>query len=211
MIKIYIQEIPVFLCSTIEMANFKMDDTIHSVQFSDKDSLFSLIESIENKSLEKKVVILYASDITVLQEAFFSFYKIMEAAGGLVFNTTGEVLAIRRMGFWDLPKGKIEKGESPEDAAVREVQEETGLFQISLDNFLMHSYHTYIDPRKNRRVLKKTHWYKMRTIESKLTPQTEEDIESALWLALSDLQQKTPIYRNILDLVNTFLTIDKSK
>jgi 8-oxo-dGTP pyrophosphatase MutT (NUDIX family) len=167
----------------------------------DKDSLFSLIESIENGEITHPFLILQASDFEQLKQAFFSHYKLIEAAGGLVFNPQGEVLAIQRMGYWDLPKGKIEKKESPEEAAIREVQEETGLLQVSLGPFICHTYHTYINPRKNQRVLKMTHWYRMRSIESKLTPQKEEDIELAIWVALDTLLQKTPIYRNILDVL----------
>ncbi len=49
-------------------------------------------------------------------------------AGGLVFDAAGEVLLIRdRNGYWVFPKGHLEAGESPQEAAVREVAEETGV------------------------------------------------------------------------------------
>ena len=58
-------------------------------------------------------------------EDFQGLYKIIEAAGGVVFNEKNEILMIYRLKTWDLPKGKIEKGETPADAAFREVCEET--------------------------------------------------------------------------------------
>lgn len=49
-------------------------------------------------------------------------------AGGVLFNPAGEVLLIRdRMGYWVFPKGHLDEGETPEQAALREVREETGI------------------------------------------------------------------------------------
>ena len=201
MLTIYINKTPVLLCTDSEASTFEHAENKLNIDYADKDRLFSLIASIENGEITNPFVILHAIDFEQLKLDFFGHYKLMEAAGGLVYNPQGEVLAIRRMGYWDLPKGKIEKKESPAAAAVREVQEETGLSQVSLGAFSCHSYHTYIDPRKEQRVLKMTHWYRMHSIESKLTPQKEEDIELAIWLDYEVLLQKTPIYRNILDVL----------
>ena len=49
------------------------------------------------------------------------------AAGGLVTNENNELLMIFRRGKWDLPKGKLDKGETIEECAIREVEEETGI------------------------------------------------------------------------------------
>jgi 8-oxo-dGTP pyrophosphatase MutT (NUDIX family) len=100
-----------------------------------------------------------------------------------------------------LPKGKIDKGESKEMAAVREVQEETGLNEVELLDFITETYHTY-RTGKQKRILKRTYWYKMRTIETDLVPQTEEDIEQAIWIRKDDfLAQDQPVYGNIKTLI----------
>ena len=55
--------------------------------------------------------------------------RTVDSAGAAVFRTEDgmpEVLVIRHGSKWTFPKGHIESGESPEDAAVREVYEETG-------------------------------------------------------------------------------------
>jgi 8-oxo-dGTP pyrophosphatase MutT (NUDIX family) len=101
--------------------------------------------------------------------------KVIEAAGGLVFNEKKELLMIFRRGFWDLPKGKVDEGETLEQCAVREVQEETGLHNIKLIEFLTTTYHTYT--LNNQSILKPSHWYKMEHWgDETLIPQTEEDI-----------------------------------
>ncbi|MBP6811205.1 MAG: NUDIX domain-containing protein, partial [Saprospiraceae bacterium] len=127
----------------------------------------------KNKNI--RAVVLYHPDLEVLWADFQACFKVLEAAGGYVLNGQGELLVFYRRGSWDLPKGKIDKGETPEQAAVREVQEETGLLNIDLGSFLAHTYHTYEE--KGKRILKKTWWYRMQTTDTQLVPQTEEDIE----------------------------------
>lgn len=110
------------------------------------------------------------------------------AAGGLVQNEKHEILMILRLGKWDLPKGKLDEGESIEECAVREVQEETGLKNISLDNFIGTTTHEYFDGHLQRNVIKETHWYHMHVegIQA-LKPQTEEDITDIKWIATPTL------------------------
>ena len=122
-------------------------------------------------SYKENSLIIYSEDEKKLREDFFSFYKVMKAAGGLVFNDECKVLSIFRRGFWDLPKGKIEKEESCEDAALREVIEETGVENLKIVRYLTDTYHTYFDSRKNRRVLKHSFWYEMNSSDVNLKPQ----------------------------------------
>ena len=104
------------------------------------------------------------------------------AAGGLVVNENNEVLFIFRRGYWDLPKGKLDEGETIETCAVREVQEETGLQKVELISFLCKTYHAYFDKWIGAEVIKESHWYLMKSsINEILIPQKEEDIEEIVW------------------------------
>ncbi len=121
-------------------------------------------------------------DAAELLERFKSDNKYIEAAGGYVLNNLGQSLVIIRNGFYDLPKGKIEKGEDPETAAVREVNEETGV-QPKIERKILDTYHFYRWGSEHEITLKKTHWYLMTVsghVEAK--PQTEEGITECLWM-----------------------------
>ena len=125
------------------------------------------------------------------------------AAGGLVFNKKNELLMIFRRGCWDLPKGKLDKGETVEECALREVQEETGLKNLQLGELIGITHHDYFDKWTNQDVTKETHWFKMLVNdEQTLTPQTEEDIEKAEWAtaetAAAHLKNS---YKNIVEIV----------
>ncbi|RWY50220.1 NUDIX hydrolase [Mucilaginibacter gilvus] len=101
--------------------------------------------------------------------------KLVEAAGGLVQHEDGTHLFIYRNEKWDLPKGKIEKGEKTKVAAVREVEEECGIKVTKLEDKICKTYHMY--QWKGNTVLKKTHWYLMKHKgKAKLVPQIEEGI-----------------------------------
>jgi len=105
---------------------------------------------------------------------------LIEAAGGIVKNEEDEYLFIYRNDKWDLPKGKIEKGEKVKEAAVREVEEECGIKVSYLGRKLCKTYHAYI--YREEVVIKKTHWFKMRSEDqTKLKPQKEEGITDARW------------------------------
>jgi 8-oxo-dGTP pyrophosphatase MutT (NUDIX family) len=123
------------------------------------------------------------------------------AAGGLVYNPQGAILFMYRRGKWDLPKGKLDEGETIEACAVREVEEETGLKNIELVQFIDITNHEYtID---NVQYQKETHWYTMRVNgEQTLVPQTEEDILELKWVEKSDLQTYLAnSYENIREII----------
>ena len=124
---------------------------------------------------------------------------IITAAGGLVQNNEGAFLLIFRRGFWDLPKGKLDGGESIPECAVREVREETGLQSLELGPFICTTTHPYFDTWLNKDVVKHTYWFSMLSLANDtLVPQTEEDIEKLVWVSVSAL----PEYLN-----NTYPTI----
>jgi 8-oxo-dGTP pyrophosphatase MutT (NUDIX family) len=113
------------------------------------------------------------------------------AAGGLVTNDEGQLLMIFRRGKWDLPKGKLDEGESIEACAVREVTEETGVDNIVLGGLLGKTYHEYFDKWQNADVIKETWWYSMQVKGTPaLIPQTEEDIENIEWCS----REKVKVY-----------------
>lgn len=115
---------------------------------------------------------------------------------------TPQVLLIRRDEVWDLPKGKLEKNESIEECAVREVAEETGVPIPKLNSFLCETYHEYV--REGVKFGKTTYWYAMKTntVEG-LTPQREEGITELLW---TDLEKAINIvgYENLTKVLRSF-------
>ncbi len=113
--------------------------------------------------------------------AFCKGKLIVEASGGMVYNENGQLLMMFRRGQWDLPKGKIDEGETIEACAIREVEEETGLKGIKLIEPLQITYHTYT--YRGNDVLKPSHWFKMECSgRQQLIPQLEEDITELRWV-----------------------------
>jgi 8-oxo-dGTP pyrophosphatase MutT (NUDIX family) len=113
------------------------------------------------------------------------------AAGGYVVRRTPDgidVLLIHRRGAWDLPKGKLDRGESPEACALREVAEEIGIPQsgLRLGHSLGTTVHGYRHPRRNTYAVKTTYWYAMTTGETEFSPQGDEGIERVEWVPWSE-------------------------
>lgn len=149
-------------------------------------------------------VYLFADHHKPLWKRFKAGYTLVKAAGGVVLDEQGRVLVIRRLGKWDLPKGKVERGEGIEEAAIREVQEECGIQELELLAPLMTTWHTYV--RNDTQHLKKTEWFLMRGSSSEeLTPQTEEAIEAVRWVALDEAERiKADTYPSLLPVFNAW-------
>jgi 8-oxo-dGTP pyrophosphatase MutT (NUDIX family) len=128
---------------------------------------------------------------------------LIQAAGGMVVNEKGEVLFMFRRGKWDLPKGKLDIGETLEACALREVEEETGVGNLELKKFLLITEHFYKERGKS--IKKLSHWYLMGAhSDQELVPQTEEDITELRWIAPADahiIERNT--YPAILDVLKT--------
>ena len=122
---------------------------------------------------------LYHSDLDFLWKEFKKKFKVIEAAGGVVFNSNDDLLFIFRLDKWDLPKGKVEKGESIQETAIREVQEECGIKIVDIDHFIGKTYHIY--KHKEKEILKISHWFKMYNDENSLVPQLEEGVTKVEW------------------------------
>jgi 8-oxo-dGTP pyrophosphatase MutT (NUDIX family) len=118
-----------------------------------------------------------------LERARDRLFRLIPAAGGVVFDPQGQVLLIRRFDRWDLPKGKAEPGEDIRDTAVREVTEECGLDVPPLiEDFLTDTWHIY--PHKGGLVLKQTSWFRMKLLQpGRLRPQQEEGISEVRWMS----------------------------
>lgn len=124
-------------------------------------------------------------DSEKLFHEFSSHFEWVEAAGGVVCNNRGDFLFIQRFGIWDLPKGKVESGETFEEAALREVSEETGIDQLTIVSALPDSFHIYKE--KQRFIIKHTSWYLMDSLSNvPLTPQVNEQITRAVWLSRNE-------------------------
>ena len=153
----------------------------------------------KNSTKPLKILIVGNPD-KLLKKVFFEF-KLVEAAGGVVENEEGKILLMKRLGKWDLPKGKAKKNESMEECAIREIEEETGAKQLSITRHFMETYHTYF--RNEKWQLKHTHWYLIKCLDGNhLVPQTEEDIEEVIWVKPSKIHIRLlhtyPAIRRIL-------------
>jgi len=170
MYKVFVNDCPIILTDNKNVStNFKIRN-IESI-----DVLEIIAEIFKG---EIKGIYLYCNNLDVCWSNFKAKFKIQKAAGGKVFNSQNEVLFIYRFNKWDLPKGKLEKGESIEECGVREVEEECGINNLQIQKELETTYHIF--ERKGRIILKITYWFLMTTIyEGVLTPQLEEGIEKA--------------------------------
>lgn len=113
------------------------------------------------------------------------------AAGGVVVRlgeAGPEVLLIFRRGAWDLPKGKLDPGETVEACAVREVQEEVGIDELRVLAPAGTTVHGY--PEGGRYLVKTTHWYFMQTPERAFTPEEREGIEEVAWVPWAEAQER---------------------
>jgi 8-oxo-(d)GTP phosphatase len=140
--------------------------------------LFTIIKTTELPNLQ--CITLITDNEEAIEGLIKSQYKVLKAAGGVVKNSENKILMIYRLKTWDLPKGKLDKGESSKSAAVREVEEECGV-KAQLGEKICTTFHTYT--YKNIDILKQTKWYEMDLIDdSKMKPQAEEDIEKLEWM-----------------------------
>ena len=158
-IKIYFNDKPLFLTDemTEEIQGYAHhDDAILIDEFS-HPAVNAMIHEMRREKVHAGIFI--HSDLATLKKAFWKKFNLVQAGGGLVNNGAQAWLFMLRRGKWDLPKGKLDAGETLEQCAVREVGEETGLGAVRLDAPLLITYHTYDENGKH--ILKETHWYRM--------------------------------------------------
>lgn len=141
-------------------------------------AVHAMLHEINRPEVSAGVMI--SNDLEALRKLFWRRFTVIRAAGGLVENERGEILFMFRRGYWDLPKGKVDDGESVEECAIREIREETGLEDLRIIRPLCITYHTYVF--KGEETLKESYWYQVKgNAADNLVPQTEEDIEEIVW------------------------------
>ncbi len=153
---------------------------------------FSEIKTLEHAiklmDLNEVKSVIVTGDVKKMWKEFQSYYTLIDAAGGVVRNTENKLLFIFRLGKWDLPKGKMDEGETLEQTAIREVEEECGISKLKITGKILTTYHTYTLKGKN--ILKSSHWFAMTTKDnSPLIIQTEEHITDARWVKHKEIPE----------------------
>jgi 8-oxo-dGTP pyrophosphatase MutT (NUDIX family) len=180
MYKVFVNDKPLFLTNQI---------------FKETDFQLFLLESVDFKQLivkyfQNKIqkAYLYHPDEKEIMKVLKTKIPVNKAGGGLVYNKNGEVLFIFRNGKWDLPKGGTDKGEEIEDTAMREVEEETGVNELSISKKLQKTYHIF--KRNGVYKLKITHWFEMHcTYDGIPVGQADEGIEKVEWKNPTQIQE----------------------
>lgn len=195
MYKVFVNDKPLFLTNSIEK------ETDFKVFLLESVDIHQLIDKYFQNKIQKAY--LYHPEQKMILTTLKSKLEVQKAGGGLVFNELDQVLFIFRNGKWDLPKGGIEKNETIEDAAMREVTEETGVGKLKILEKLPKTYHVF--KRNGSYKLKVTHWFKMQSKHSgKLTGQIEEGIEKVAWLNPEEVESALQnSYENIKLLFQT--------
>jgi len=198
MYKVFINDKPIIITSSTKKENNFL------VYFFKNTMIDEVIQELKNEEIEG--VNLYSTDLENDWKLFLKNFDVIKAAGGLVINPNKKVLFIYRNNVWDLPKGHIEKNESTESAAVREVEEECGIENSTIIQKLIITYHIYfLDGIK----LKETHWFLMHSDDSKnLIPQLEEGITEVAFKNNDEIEMAFKnTYPNIKMVYESYLNI----
>jgi len=201
MYKININDNTLYLIQTDKLKKEKFSKNALISPYSGKTkNLLSFIDMLENTNRFDQIVI-HFHDVKELKRDFEGLFKVVRASGGVVLNPKGKVLMIFRRGHWDLPKGKIEQGEKKKKAGIREVQEETGVNELIVNEKIITTRHVY-RLKNGKRAIKKTFWYHMKALSQPLSPQVEEDIEKAEWINVKNfVTPEIKIYDSIIDVL----------
>lgn len=209
MYKFFINNKLVFLCTNpIEAKGVFVGEKPFIMQpYRNEAQLKDLLRVLYTAGNESDLV-LFHKDVEKLKRDFMQQFVCIEAAGGVVLNEQQEVLLMFRRGSWDLPKGKIDEGETVEEAAIREVEEETGIAPVILGSKIFFkalqndaTYHSY--EYKGQQALKISYWFLMKYEGHKQPiPQTEEDIEQVIWVKPENLAKYyNPMYGSVKDVL----------
>lgn len=172
MYKVFVNGLPLILTSNLS-------DTGDNKYFLlNQDSIGQAIKTLKKKKLPEAYI--YHPNHEEILKKFTEKIPLVVAAGGVVTNLEGKVLFIYRNDKWDLPKGRLDKGESLEACAIREVMEETGVKELRIENFLNTTYHIFRN--SGTYTLKEVHWFAMKTeYTGKLKGEKKEGIVKVKW------------------------------
>ncbi len=196
MYKVFINEISIsFLSEEENTSIFSSNQRLATFENNLKkaEEFISYIEKLDYQNFYVQ-----SEDIESEWSAFQAMFNCIVSCGGLVFNSDREVLFIKRAGRWELPKGHREPGESLEETAKREVQEECGKVDLLIKRFLMETYHCYLF--RNVWCLKQNYWYEMEAEENyDLVPQIEEGITDVAFFDQNRITQiRDSTFQNVL-------------
>lgn len=199
MYKVFIDSLAVyFVKKTPVIKNIFVEQTeIVKVEKTDFNVVLTKILDLKYQSIDK--VFFVTEFVEGLWSFFVSNYQKRIAAGGIVVNKKGEFLMIFRNNKWDLPKGHLDEGETIEECAIREVEEECGITKLKVIKPITITYHTY--EYEGCQVLKENHWYLMSySGEENLVPQFEEGITGVEWQSKLQVHESLKnTYGSILD------------
>jgi hypothetical protein len=189
MYKVFINERPIILTDS-----FCQESGFTHLDYHDI-TIPEIISKLTKESISGMV--LFCKNLEESWDDFKNNFKVIAAAGGLVLNKENEFLFIFRGYKWDLPKGRVEKGEKIKEAAVREVQEECGISNVIVQEFLITTYHIFYYNEKIK--LKETQWFQMKLNDREiLTPQLEEGITDVVFKNKEDsVRALQNSYKNI--------------
>ena len=203
MYKVFIADRPIIIKRRQDATVELRDGHLH-FHASDRSELQRILALLDSDA-DIRAIYVYNNDPEFVYTEFTQLFTTVEAAGGFVTNEAGEALFIFRRGQWDLPKGKIDPGESLQAAAMREVSEECGIGDLHIEKALPMTYHVYHE--KGERILKPTHWFAMSTSDkSEPQPETEENITEVRWVARKHWRELVKgSYPNIVELIELVL------
>lgn len=207
--KIYFGDAPLYLTDELDAEMQEImhhDDGVYMDELSNP-AIKSMIHEMKNP--QHHAGVFFHAHLDELKKLFWKQFTVIKAAGGLVRNDQGELLMIFRRGKWDLPKGKLDDGETLESCAVREVEEETGIRNTTLDQPFTTTFHVYDEYGKH--ILKESYWYTMTSPGNQVPiAQAEEQITAIEWATqgrVSELLNNT--YPMVRDLVHLFWNDEK--
>ena len=186
MYKVFFNQKPIILTSSFVAQT--EDSPVFFLKFTTKKNI---IVALRSKKVSQ--LYLYHPKEDKMWMLFFAIFKVIEAAGGIVqHRASKKFLFIYRNNKWDIPKGRIEEDESVRLAAIREVEEETGVTNLTINRSLPTTLHLFHRNGKYR--LKKTFWFAMETdFNGNLEPKQEEGIQKAVWIQKNEV---APLFDN---------------